>query len=338
MRLPLNALFTTVGLSFCLMAAGPAATPRYAVTGHIPAADGGWDYASFDPADNRVFVARSDAITAIDLATGGATQLTTASRAHAVVPIPGTTLLAETDGNTATVRLIDRHSGAEKAKIPVGEKPDAAIYDAQTRNLYVMNAKSGTMSVVDPAKATVTATIQLKPGLEFAAIDGARHLFVNNEDENEMEVVDLTTLKALPAVQLKGCAEPSGLAYSATAHRLIAACSNGVAAIVDPKARKTVALIAIGKGPDAVILDDKRSRALIPAGETGVLDVLKLEKTGKVTSLGHVNTVVSARTGTIDPATGSIFLPSATFAPVKAGEKRPSIVPGSFKLLVVKPS
>jgi|UPI00068E1F4F hypothetical protein len=72
-------------------------------------------------------LAVSAACAAIDVASGAATQLPTASKAHAVVVIPDCGLLAETDGNNGSVRLIDRHSGAEIARIAVGEKPDAAF-------------------------------------------------------------------------------------------------------------------------------------------------------------------------------------------------------------------
>ncbi|WP_052028218.1 YncE family protein [Sphingobium sp. C100] len=201
-----------------------------------------------------------------------------------------------------------------------------------------MNAKSGTMSVIDPVKAIVTATVSLKPGLEFAAIDDAHRLFVNNEDKNEREVVDLDILKMLEAIPLPGCTEPSGLAYSAIARRLIAACANGVAAAVDPKARKMVASIAIGQGPDAVILDDAHDLAFIPAGECGELDMLKIESSGQVISAGHVETAIGARTGTIDPSKRVIFLPNARFSPEKRDELRPSIVPGSFNIMTLRPS
>lgn len=320
-----------------LVAAAPAAKPLYAVTARIAAPDGGWDYASFDPADRRLFVARSDAVTAIDVDTGNVVQLASASRAHAVLPIPGTSLLAETDGTTGSVRLIDRHTGAVTAQIAVGEKPDAAIYDPVTNSVIVINAKSGTVSIIDPLKASLTSTISLKPGLEFAAIDDHRQLFVNNEDTNEMEVVDLATGTVKPSIALPGCLEPSGLTYSPSANRLIAACANCIASIVDPRAGRQVGTVAIGKSPDAVILDEPRGLAFIPSGGSGTLEILKLSR-GSVKSIGRVGTEVGARTGALDPKTGKLYLPTARYGAAVAGQARPPQITGSFGILVVSPT
>lgn len=325
-----------VGFVPSMVAAAPAAHPSYAVTARMSAPDGGWDYASFDPIDRRLFVARGNAITAIDVDTGNVVQLASAGKAHAVLPIPGTPLLAETDGNTGLVRLIDRRTGAVTAQIAVGEKPDAAIYDPLTKSVIIMNAKSGTVSIIDPAKAAVTSTIKLKAGLEFAAIDDRHQLYVNNEDTNEMEVVDLATGTVKTSIALPGCNEPSGLAYSPGANRLIAACANGVASIVDPQVGRQVGTVAIGIGPDAVILDEPRGLAFIPSGGAGTLEILQLSK-GSVRSAGRVRTAIGARTGALDPQSGSLYLPTARFGPRAGGQERPPQIAGSFGVLVVSP-
>ena len=54
---PLTVAIASLVAAAC--AAGAGAAPSYAVTGHIKADDGGWDYASFEPAHGRVFISRS---------------------------------------------------------------------------------------------------------------------------------------------------------------------------------------------------------------------------------------------------------------------------------------
>jgi hypothetical protein len=44
-----------------------ASQPNYHVVAQLPAGDGGWDLASVDPVDERLYIARSDGVTAIDL-------------------------------------------------------------------------------------------------------------------------------------------------------------------------------------------------------------------------------------------------------------------------------
>jgi DNA-binding beta-propeller fold protein YncE len=321
-----------------LMAGTPlsAAVPAYAVSGSIPGPDGGWDYASVDPATRRLYVAHGPAVTAIDLTTGTVTAaLAPATRPHEVLPIPGTTLLLQTDGGTGNVRLLDGMTGVEKARIPVGDNPDAAIWDAKRKRAVVMNAKSGTIMLVDPATAKVTATLALAPALEFAAFDKGGLLYVNNEDRSQIAVVDLDRMKLLGWIALAGCDGPTGMAYAATADRIVSACGNGVVAIIDPATRKMVATLPIGKGADAVIADPARRRLFVPSG-SGTLAVLA-EARGKVSLLETVTTEPSARTGAVDPTDGKIYLPAATMAPPATPGARRQMVPGSFHLIVVSP-
>ena len=50
----------------------------------------------------------------------------------------------------------------------VGNDPDSAFYYTAHHRAAIMNAKSGTVSVIDVAARKVVRTIVLKPGLEFA--------------------------------------------------------------------------------------------------------------------------------------------------------------------------
>jgi hypothetical protein len=48
-----------------------------------------------------------------------------------------------------------------------------------------------------------------------------------------------------------------------------------------------------------------------------------------------VVTQAGARTGAVDPATGLVYLPTATLGPPEVEDGRPSIVPDTLKLLVI---
>ena len=310
------------------------AAPAYTVTASIAGPDGAWDYASVD--GTQLYIARSDAVTVVDLPTGAVSSLGRVQRGHAVVPLPDGHLLV-TSGNDGTARLFDPAAKTELASIAVGKKPDAALLDGARTHALVVNAVSGTVSVIDLATAKVVRTIAVKPALEFGALAADGALFINNEDASEIDPVDLARGTADAPIAMPGCKAPTGLGYDRTHDRLIAACDNGVAAVVNVKTRKLAALISIGEGPDAVIVDEARGLAFIPCGENGVLDVLSLSG-GKVTHVATVKTEIGARTGAVDPRTGAIYLPTAAFGAKTAGAKRPAMVPGTFHILVVKPS
>ena len=317
------------------MAAAPA--PQYTIDRSIAGPDGGWDYAQVDAATHRVYVAHGDVVTEFDPVHGDAVRSFGAiMKAHAVVPIPGSTTLLVSSAHDDSVRLIDTRDGKETARLAVGGDPDAAFYDPAARRAVVMNAKGGTVSVIDVAARKVTRTIALKPGLEFGVLGPNGALFVNNEDRNEIETANLTTGKVGAAIALTGCTGPTGLGYDAPTGYLISACANGRAALVNAKSGKLVRLLAIGQGPDAVIMDSARRLAFIPCGKDGVLEMIALDAAGGPKVVGTIKTEIGARTGALDPADGTLYLPTARFGPPAAAGGRPVATAGSFHLIVVK--
>ncbi|MDR3401964.1 MAG: YncE family protein, partial [Chthoniobacter sp.] len=313
-----------------------ATVPVYTVAASMSAPDGSWDYAQADDSGSHVYIARSNGVTIIDLANGSVSSLGGVQHGHAVVPLPDGRLLV-TSGADATVRLFDLSSGSQTASIAVGKDPDAAILDGTRTHAYVMNAESGTVSVIDLATAKVTKTIPVKPALEYAAFASDGTLFINNEDAGEIDTVNVAAGVAGKAIALPGCKAPTGLAYDKTGNRLIAACANGKAAIVDAGKRTLTTLIDIGNGPDAVLLDEARGLAFIPCGKAGVLEILSLSGEN-VSHVATVKTEVGARTGALDPKTGAIYLPTAKFGPPAKPGGRPTLLPGSFHILIVRPA
>jgi YVTN family beta-propeller protein len=325
-------------VAFGAAAATPsaAAPPAYRVTATIAGPDGGWDYAKLDPVTHRLYVARSTSVTVIDIKSAKTLRsIGSFSHGHAVLPISGGRLLV-TSGDDATVRFLSAGDGHELGKLAVGSKPDAAILSRDGRQAFVMNADSGTVSLIDVGAMRITGTITVKPALEYAAQTPDGMVFVNNEDAGEIDVIDVANRTPLASIPMPGCAAPSGLAYDQPSGRLIAACANGKAAIVDAKRRALVGLVDIGLGPDAVLLDAKRRLAFVPCGKDGVLDILSLAGP-TVTRVGRVVTEKGARTGAIDSASGAIYLPTASFAARPGVNGRPVPTPGSFHVLVVRP-
>lgn len=319
-------------------AASVSAQPaRYHVVEKLPLPDGGWDLASFDPAMGRVYIARRDGVTAIDVRTGAVTaRLVPASGGHAVVPLKDGAEILVTDGRDDMARIYDARSGERLAEIRTGQKPDAAIFDAATGLAVVMNGKSGDLTLIDPASRSAVGQIAIGGGLELAAGDGRGRLFVNIEDRNTLAVVDLRARKLEKRIALTGCDGPTGIAYLPLARRILSTCANGVAAVTDPAAGKVVAGLPIGQGPDSAIYDAQRRLAFVPAGKSGELDIFADTAAG-VTPRGKAATQRGARTGALDPATGRIYLPAAEYLPAASPGERPEIKPGTVVAVVVAP-
>jgi DNA-binding beta-propeller fold protein YncE len=313
-----------------------AQAPVYKVVGHIAGPDGGWDYATFDPGARRIYVAKGAAIMAVDADSGKVTpQLATADRSHSPVPLPGGRLLV-TNGGTDTAVFVDAQTGKALGSVATGKGPDAGIYDPKSGLAFVVAHAGGSVTFIDVAKQEAVATVDLGgTAREFAAVDGAGRLWVNDEKLNEIASVDIKTRKVLGHYKLDGCEGPTGLAYAPAADRLVATC-DGVAAVIDPATGNMVDKLTIGGGPDAIFYDPTRKLLFASAGESGELDIISAASS-KLKVIQVVKTAVGARTGAVDPKTGKVYLPTAKFGPPAPGSRRPQAVPGTFELLVVGP-
>jgi len=192
---PLTGGLALAGLTMTAAAAPHDASPAvvYHIEASLPLADGSWDIATYDPEHDRVLVGRGAAASIVDLATSQARDVGQIQRGHAALAIPGTNEIAVTSGQDNTLRLIDAGDGHEIARVPVGEDPDAALWDPVLHAVLVMNAKSGSVSQVDPASAKVARTIAVKPALEFGALAGPGLLAINDE-----EPIVASSMRAMP--------------------------------------------------------------------------------------------------------------------------------------------
>jgi len=316
-----------------IVAAAPANTPP-SVVQRIPLHDGGWDILTVDPETHRVLVSRSDGVDAIDTGTDAVTaDLIKGTRFHGVIAVPGTQLAVATEA-AGTAIVFNRVTGKVTAEVKTDPDADATIYEPKTRTAWVMNGDSGTISIVDPVAGTAVGKISLGSALEFAAIDGRGHLFVNLSGKGDLAEVDIAKRSVIVTVPLAGCQHPTGLAYVKSGV-LISACANGIAKMTRASDLKPLGEIAIGPRPDGAFADPARNRAYIPSGGDGTLAVI--DTSGPLPrKIATVQTEVGARTGAVDPSTGAVYLMGAKFGPPAAGGGRPPIVPGSVELLVVR--
>lgn len=312
--------------------------PTYGVTDHISAPDGGFDYASFDPARRRLYLTRGAGVLALDVDAKTVTgHLADAQKAHEALPLKDGTELLITDSGSNSAHLVDAMTGKLLADIATGQKPDAALFDPASGLAMAMNGHSGDITLIDVDARKAVGSIPVGGGLEFAVSDGAGKVYVNVEDRNQIAVVDVKARRVTARWSLKGCEGPTGLAYAPEAGVLISACANKVAKVIRTSDGQDVATLPIGLGPDAVIHDADRHLAFIPAGMDGVLTVVALRGPGDVAIVQTVKTGHGARLGAVDPKTGAIYLPSAKYSP-PVGTSRPTAIPGSFELLVVTPA
>ncbi len=331
MMLRFVTLMATTALSVVTAAAAPMA-PQ--IVQRIPLHDGGWDTLSFDPRSSRVLLARTDGVDAIDTRTGAVeARLISGARFHGVTVVPGTSLAVASEAAGSAI-VFNTITGKVSGEVRTDADADATIYEPTTRTVWVMNGDSGTIAIVDPRRVAAVGKISIGGSLEFPSLDGHGHLFVNVADRSELAEVDIAKRVLVRRIALSGCQHPTGLAYLKSG-LLLSACANGIAKVTRAKDGAALADIAIGPRPDGAFVDEGRRRAYIPSGGDGTLAVI--DTAGRQPQkIATVKTKVGARTGAVDPSTGSVYLPAATFGPPTAPGSRPAIVPGSVELLVVR--
>jgi len=118
--------------------------------------------------------------------------------------------------------------------------------------------------------------------------------------------------------------------------------ASGKMVILNTDTGAIVATVPIGAGTDAAAFDPARKLAFSSNGD-GTLSVIREKDANTFVALAPIKTAISARTMTIDPKTGRLFLAAADIAkidPPAAPGGRPHVefVPGSLKLLVFDPS
>lgn len=316
-----------------------ALAAEYKIVERIKVPDGGFDYATFNPATGQVFMPRGSYTTVIDVKTNKVSQLANGAADHIALPVPGTSLLVLTQ-RQGTICILDAASDKIVADLPSGKNPNSAAYDLISKTAVVLNKESGDATLVDPILHKVIATIPVSPNtLEFPVSDGAGKIYDNIETTGEIVVVDVGKRHVTNRFKLSGCEEPSGLAFVPGSKLLVSACGNGLATVVRADTGELVASVPIGRGPDAVIYDPVRKLAFIPCGRDGVLEVISLEDLTHIAVVQHIQTQQGSRTGTLDPATGRLYLMASKpdlSASVPAGGRVPRLS-GSWEVLVVGP-
>jgi YVTN family beta-propeller protein len=322
---------------------GAAAAEGYSIEQQfVLGGAGGWDYLTIDSSANRLFISRADRVLVIDTRDGSPiATIADTQGVHGIALAPDLGKGFTSNGRADTVTVFDLKSLAPTGTIAVnGHNPDSILYDNASGHLFTFNGRSQDISVIDPAKGAVIATIPAGGKPEFAASDGAGRIFFNIEDTSQLSAIDSSTSKRIATWPLPNCEEPSGLALDIAHRRLFSVCGNGVLVVTDAISGRHVAEVPIGKGPDAAAFDSTKGLVFSSNGQDGTLTVIHEDDPDHYSVIATAITQKSARTMALDPKTHKVYLVAAEFGATpepSAGNARPraAVLDGSFKVLIV---
>ncbi|HEY5227686.1 MAG TPA: hypothetical protein VIJ19_04040 [Opitutaceae bacterium] len=335
MRLVLLLALTAIG-------ALPAAAQDLRVVAHFPiGGDVRFDYLRVDPAMRRLYVSHATRVDVLDADTGAVLgNIAPMKGIHGIAIVPTLRRGFITAGADRAVVMFDVDSlKILKVIGGLGMKPDAIEYDPETQMIYVANGQSGGVTVIDPVKGEIAATVPIEGKLEGLAFDGKGRLFVNTEDKSEIQVIDTHTLKPLAAWPIAPVEGGTGLAIDTVHHRLFSSGANGKLAVVDSESGAVMATPEIGEDPDGDAYDAS-ARLIYTSNVGGTISVLHEDASNQYSLVQTVTTAFGARTIALDTKTGRLFVATGKFgdAPAPTADnprpRRPGI-PGSFEVLVV---
>lgn len=284
--------------------------------------EGGTDYLTAEAGSGRVFVSRGTHVMVVDGKTGKVLgDIPDTPRMHGIALVSKLNRGFTTNGGDSTVTMFDLKTLVPIRKIKVATGGlDGIMYDAAD-NLVILTNHSrpiGTVVAIDPSSGEITGTAELEDNApEGAAADGHGRLFVNDEGKNQIEVIDVKTMKRVNSWPLAECDGPTGIAYDAASNRIFSGCGK-MSAVVDAATGKVVATIANGEGVDALGWDPTEKLIYIPAGRDGNVTVVHQDSPDKYTTVATVQTYPGAKTIAVDPVTHTAYLFQPEYGPAPA--------------------
>ncbi len=301
--------------------------------------EGRWDYITCDSDAHRLYISRSTHVMVVDSDSGAIMgDIPNTLGVHGIALAPEFGKGFTSNGRAASVTIFDLKTLKTLGQVKVGQNPDAILYDESSKRIFTFNGASKDATAVDAKTGTVAGTLALGGRPESGVADGRGRIFVNIEDKGQVIEFDSRNLAINATWPLVPGEEPTGIAMDRKHRRLFVGCANKVLAVMNADNGKVVATLPIGAGVDATAFDSETQLAFSSNGE-GTLTVVHENAPDKFRVVENAATQRGARTMALDQKTHKVFLITAEFGPAPAPtaeqlRPRPTVVPGSFTLLV----
>ena len=309
-----------------------------------------WDYVVYDRPSHRVYIAHGDHLTVVDGRSGRVIgQVEGMPGGTHGIAISHAAGLGYTDDGEAGEGVAFSLKTLKVVKhLKAAPDSDAVTIDPTSGHVFVVDGDPGLLTVIDPKTDRVVATVHVGSKMEYAVAGDNGKVYVNGVAKREIYRVDTTTNQVDATWPIPQCEAPHGLAVDTATHRLFSSCENQRLVVVNADTGATVATLPIGRGTDAAAFDPTRKLIFSSNGMDGTLSVIREVDANTFLPAGTIKTALSARTMSVDPISGRVFLAAADTtaramaaarAARMAGKRGPSpFAHGSFKLLFFDPT
>lgn len=307
---------------------------------YVLGGEGRWDYITCDPDAHRLYISRSTHVMVVDEDSGAVIgDIPNTSGVHGIAIAAEFGKGFTSNGRDASVTIYDLKTLKPITQVKVGQNPDAILFDSTSKRVFTFNGNSKDTTAIDAKTGTVVGTLALGGRPESGVPDGNGKIFVNIEDTSQVKKFDARNLTIDATWSLAPGEEPTGIAMDRKHRRLFVGCANKLMAVMNADNGKLVATVPIGSGVDATAFDSDSQLAFNSNGD-GTLTIVHEDAPDKFSVVENVTTQRGARTMALDPKTHRIYLITAEFGPApnatpEQPRPRPTVVPGSFTLLVL---
>src|SRR5579863_3007996 len=303
---------------------------------------GAYDYVQADVEGRRLYIARTGAsprMTVYNLDTLEMVGEFPTTNLH------GAAIDAKSGHGFATskpITMFDTKTLQVIKTIEVQGNPDGHFFDPFSQRAYILSHVPPHVTAIDTKDGAVAGTVDIGGEPEQAATDGKGHLYIDLEDKDSIAVLDTKTLAVTAHYDVAGkggtCA---GLAMDAKNHILFATCRKPTnMVILNAEDGKIITTLPIGGLSDGALFNPNTMEAFSSQGD-GTLTIVKENSPTSFVVEQTLQTMMGARTSTLDTKTGHIILIGAEFGPptppAQPGGRpgRGQIVPDSFSILMV---
>jgi DNA-binding beta-propeller fold protein YncE len=289
----------------------------------LKGAAGRLDHLALDAKGDRLFIANlsNNSLDVVDLKAGKLIrQIPDQQKIQGVAYVPDLDRIFVGNGKDGVCNIFDGKSYERLRSIKLDDA-DNVRYDPRGNQVYVTHAENA-LSVIEPKKMEVKATIKLPGAPEAFQIDPSRpRLYVNVPRPSQVAVVDTEKNEVVAKYPLTLAEVNYPLAFDARGGRLFVGCRKKPAVVVlDAKTGKEVASVEIPGDVDDLFYDAKRDRIYASCGE-GFLAVLRPKGADRYEVVERVATGKLARTCLFDPESGRLYLP----VPRQEGKTAPEL-------------
>jgi YVTN family beta-propeller protein len=303
-----KSVLTLAGLT---VATGVLAASGYHKANTVPlSGPASWDYLTVEAGSRRVYLANSTQVQVLDadkLSVDG--TVPGIAGAHGVAVASGLNKAFATAGRADEVAVFDTATLKITAKIRVGKKPDAIVYDPASKRIFAMNGDGDSATAINAADNSVAGTIELGGAPEFTVTDGKGKLWVNLEDQNELVQIDTAELKVLHHWPVAPCNAPSSLALDTKNRMLFLGCRSKMLAVVNADTGLVVKTYPIGDHVDATMFDPETRLVFLSTGD-GHVYIFHQDADDQYSLVDTLATVAGSKTMGLDPKTHRIYVPA----------------------------